>query len=378
MPLLICCLLCVALSRNRPKRADPASFPEPTIKVSKPLPVAFSPSAKNLPSSARTTSSLRAKTTMTTRKHTSAAGSATSSPRPGRFSAVDYDDDEDDYSPDLAELEAAAAAKASSGSAFSSAPKITGSMDLFAPKAAAPVSSPSEHSSESTQQSTSTHKDEQQPGSLRQAPNFLNVKADHRPRASSPLKAMVVPSPESNKSSPSTSQSASGASIPTFSFAKPSTAADVPKPTFSFAPAESADKAEQPAATSSKSTFNFGLGKPSSNPVATTSSFTFGTPDKSTTIQELSTTPKAPVPATTPFNFNGQNGTNSEASKIPSFSFGASNLADKSASGPPVSLTCKHYFDASILTLRCSSIQTFFSQAVAEKPALAAPAEPQG
>ncbi|KAJ9119134.1 hypothetical protein QFC22_003625 [Naganishia vaughanmartiniae] len=340
----------------QPKRADPASFPEPTIKVSKPLPVAFSPSAKNLPSSARATSSLRAKTTMTTRKHTSAAGSATSSARPGRFSAVDDDEDEDDYSPDLAELEAAAAAKASSGSAFSSAPKITGPMDLFAPKVAAPASSTSELSSEGSQPSASTHKDEQQPGSLRQAPSFLNVKADHRPRASSPLKAMVVPSPESNKSSPSSSQPASGSGIPSFSFAKPSTSADTSKPPFSFAPPGSADKAEQSAASSSKSTFNFGLGKPSSNPVPATSSFTFGTPDKSTTSQEASTTPKAPVPSATSFSFNAQNGTSSEAPKMPSFSFGAPTPSDKSASGPP----------------------SLFSQAAVEKPALVAPAEPQG
>ncbi|KAJ9103207.1 hypothetical protein QFC21_002630 [Naganishia friedmannii] len=336
-----------------PKRADPALFPEPTIKVSKPLPVAFSPSAKNLPSSARTTSSLRAKTTMTTRKHTSAAGSAASSPRPGRFSAVDYDDDEDDYSPDLAELEAAAAAKASSGSAFSSAPKITGPMDLFAPKIAAPASSTSGSQSEGAHSPASTSKDEQQPGSLRQAPNFLNVKADHRPRASSPLKAMVVPSPESNKSSPSASQSASGSSIPSFSFAKPSMAADVSKPSFSFALPGSSGNAEQPAAPASKSTFNFGLGKPSSSPVpAASSSFTFGTPDKSTTSQDVSTTPKAPAPSTTSFSFTTQNRTNSEAPKMPSFSFGASSSSDKSASGPP---------------------------AIVEKPALAAaPAEPQG
>ncbi|KAJ9097438.1 hypothetical protein QFC19_006808 [Naganishia cerealis] len=344
------------------KRPDPATFPEPISKVSKPLPVAFSPSAKNLPTSARTTSSLRAKTTMTTRKHTSAAGSAASSPRPGRFSAVDYDE-EDDYSPDLAELEAAAAAKASKGSAFSSAPKITGPMDLFAPKSTAPALATSEVSSENalTQPSSSTNKEDQQAGSLRQAPNFLNVKADHRPRASSPLKAMVVPSPESNKISPTTSQaggSSFASSVPSFSFAKPSKGTDASTPAFSFGAPKPTEKEEQGAVTStSKSTFSFGLGKPSSAPVPATPSFFFGTPDKSTEGQESSTTPAAPVPSALPsFSFGAETTTKPEIARIPATSFGASNPLSESASGPP----------------------SFFSQSVAEKPALAAPAEPKG
>lgn len=293
-------------SRRRP---DPSSFPSPPTKtLPKPLPIAFSPSAKNLPSAATaarskaTASSLRARTTMTTRKHTSAAGSR----HGGRFSALDDDEPEEEeggYNLDLEELERAAEKRSAT-----SAPRIQGPMDLFAPKV-----TPAENAPTRTEQPT-----------VKQAPGFLNVKMDHKPRSSSPLKAMVVPSPESNKASSSAgSQQGEETPAPAFSFAKPARD-DVPKPSFSF----TSSTAEKPA--TEKPSFGFGLGKPSSTPSAP--SFSFATPAKPTDAQQNSTTPAEPVPSTiTSFSFNPAEKT--EAPKAPSFSFGA-----PSGSGPPVCL----------------------------------------
>ncbi|GHJ88884.1 hypothetical protein NliqN6_5286 [Naganishia liquefaciens] len=318
-------------------RADPATFPEPAVNpVPKPLPVAFSPSAKNLPSAAAArakTSSLRAKTTMTTRKHTSAAGSRQGS----RFSALDDDDEEDadDYSLDIADLEAAAQKRDTQAgtSAFSAAPKITGPMDLFAPKPSpADKPGPVEVSSKSDA-----------PSGIKQAPGFLNVKVDHKPRASSPLKAMIVPSPESNKASPSTASQ----SQPSDSAATPALGATPPALNFFAPPSEPKESA--PAGKP----FSFGLGKPSApasgSTTTTSSAFSFGTPAKTVETQD-STTPAGPAPATS-FSFK-------PAEKAPppaasGFSFGA-----PSASGPP----------------------SLFSAAdkPSAPPVLAAPAEPKG
>lgn len=298
------------------ERPDAASFPEPTKKaIPKPLPVAFSPSAKNLPSAATArakTSSLRAKTTMTTRKHTSAAGSRQGS----RFSAMDDEDEDerDGYSLDLAELEAAAEKREQQGatSAFSSAPKITGPMDLFAPKA--PVAEKVTPTADA-----STKNDA--PTGMKQAPGFLNVKVDHRPRASSPLKAMVVPSPESNKTSSASGSQASESASPAFAFAKPAA------PTSNlFAPTQPKE-----GSSDGKPTFSFGLGKPSAPAPASdsTSSFSFGTPGKTAETQE-STTPFGPAPSST-FSLKPAEKTQPPAAST--FSFGAPS----NASGPPVS-----------------------------------------
>lgn len=224
------------------------------------------------------------------------------------------DDDEDEadgYSLDLAELEAAAEKRQGGSSAFSSAPKITGPMDLFAPKPPA-VEKPASDAS--------TTKGDTQSG-MKQAPGFLNVKVDHRPRASSPLKAMVVPSPESNKtSSPSGSQPSESAS-PAFAAAKPAATSNF------FAPPSEPKE----GSSSGKQTFNFGLGlgKPSAPAAESTPSFNFGTPAKTADAQ-ASTTPAGPAPSTG-FNFRAPEKTQTSAPSA--FSFGASS----SSTGPPVS-----------------------------------------
>lgn len=253
------------LVKNLP---DPASFPEPSSTLSKPLPVQFSPSARNIVSSGRATSTLRARSAYTARRHPTAASTSRSgskfSVRPEDADEEDEDEDEESNSDYARE----AGSRAHSPVEQTPPPTITAD-DLFSKKQGAGTKS-----NPSPQKSASAG---------RQILGFLDVAGTSRPRASSPLKSAITASPDRNETQPAsiaaqmanhagsfgnksteTSNSSAPAGFsfkqsttaktPSFTISAPSPSAssaatgkkDVPAmPAFSFGPPKTAEKTKE-------------------------------------------------------------------------------------------------------------------------------------
>lgn len=228
---------------SSPTLPDPASFPEPTqSKLSKPLPVQFSPSAKKVVSTGRATSTLRARSAYTARKHQGAA----STPKAGgsRFSAKASDDDDDDE--DDNEEPSSKTPKAAPP------PSLPPANDIFSQKP--------------------QHTEQPQPKVSAAPPTIRGsllsaTQETYRPRASSPLsRTALTASPDKVDSPPAPEASSKAPKLPSFQFSASTSSSPAPPtavksqgpPTFTFQPASGSASPAPSDGKASTPSFSFG------------------------------------------------------------------------------------------------------------------------